>query len=215
MIAFRFGTGRENKIIGLIKAVLAIALGTYLIVTKANAMELVVQIIAGVIVLVNLFAFLIGLKYPAIQMSSGSLFSLLLALLLFSFAGPVSTVLRYIIGGFLFLSGGSQVFALISSRGMMGLGYFSLVIPVLMILGGCLFFSEEMIGNDIMGLMIGVAVIMYGVSKIITVLRVNKVFSRKRDAVEQNYSQPEKPQEGKWQKFDDSSIKDVDFEKVD
>ena len=72
-----------------------------------------------------------------------------------------------------------------------------------------------MIGNDIMGLMIGVAVIMYGVSKIITVLRVNKMFSRKRDAVEQNYSQPEKPQEGKWQKFDDSSIKDVDFEKVD
>lgn len=210
MIAFGFGSVRENKIIGLIKAGLAIALGTYLIITKANAMELVVQIIAGVIVLVNLFAFVIGLKYPAMQMSSGSLFSLLLAVLLFSFAGPISAVLRYIIGGFLFLAGGSQVFALISSRGMMGMGYLSLIVPVLMILGGCLFFSEELIGNDIMGLMVGVAIIMYGVSKVITVLKMNK-----ENKVNKENPQPEKTQETKWQKFDDSSIKDVDYEKVD
>lgn len=215
MIAFRFGFGNENKTIGLIKAGLAIALGTYLIITKANAMELVVQIIAGVILLVNVFTFLLGLKYPAMQMSSGSLFSLLIALLLFSFSGPVSAVLRYIIGGFLFLAGGSQVFALLGSRGMMGMGYLSLVVPVLMLLGGCLFFSEELIGNDIMGLMVGVAIVFYGVSKLVTVLKVNKVFSRNTGAQEQTYSKTDKPQEGKWQKFDDSSIKDVDYEKVD
>lgn len=213
MLTFRFGY--ENKYVGLIKAALAIALGTYLIATKANAMELVVQIIAGVILLANVFSFLLALKFPALQQSSGSLFSLVLALLLFVLAEPISTVLRYIIGGFLFLAGGSQVLAHLGSGGARGMGYFSLSFSVLMILGGCLFFSEELIGNDIMGLMVGVAILMYGVSKLLRVLKLNKFFSGKKGSDEQTYIKPEKPQETPWQSFGGGQVKDVDYEKVD
>jgi uncharacterized membrane protein HdeD (DUF308 family) len=210
-----FGFGRENKVSGLIKALVAIAFGAYLIITKANAMELVVQIIAGAIMLMGAFSFLLGLRFPAMQIMAGSsLFGILAGGLLFVFAGPISAVLRYIIGGFLFLSGGSQIFSLLRARGSLRFGLLSFTLPVLMVLGGCLFFSEELIGNDIMGLMVGVAIIMYGVSKLMTVLRLNGLLNQKT-RTQRKSSEPRKSQAGKWEKLDDGSIKDVDYEKVD
>ena len=88
MLIFNIGktSPSGNNLSGIIKAVVAVALGAFLIITKANAMELVVQIIAGGIIGVNVVAFLISLKFPAMQMSSGSLMSVLIALLLFSFS---------------------------------------------------------------------------------------------------------------------------------
>lgn len=210
MIAFRFGY--ENKTIGLIKALMAIALGVFLIVTKANAMQMVVQIIAGVILVINAVAFLLSIKYPQTMMSSGSVMSVLIALLLFVFSGPVSAVLRYILGGFLFLAGGSQVLALLGARNQQGAGVVSFVMPVLMLLGGCMFFSEELIGNDIMGLMVGVACIVYGVSKLITVIRLNRGRSQQNEAPRADQG---KTRIDGWAKPGESSVKDVDYEKVD
>jgi uncharacterized membrane protein HdeD (DUF308 family) len=209
MIAFKFGY--ENKTIGLIKALLAIALGVFLIVTKANAMQMVVQIIAGVILVANVVAFLLSLKYPQ-MMSSGSVMSVLMALLLFAFSGPVSAILRYVLGGFLFLAGGSQVLALLGAGNQQGGGALSFVMPVLMLLGGCLFFSEELIGNDIMGLMVGVACIMYGFSKLITVIRLNKGRSQQDEAPRADQG---KTRIDRWDKPGKDSVKDVDYEKVD
>lgn len=209
-----FGYGKENKVIGLLKAVLAIALGVYLIITKANAMELVVQIIAGVILGANVVAFLISLKFPAMQMSSGSFMSILIALLLFSFSDPISAILRYIIGGFLFIAGGSQMFALMNDRSAYGMRTLSFVMPVLMLLGGCLLFSEELIGNDIMGLMVGVAIIMYGISKLVTIFRLNFLCSQKKTQKTVR-PQPEEKRDDGWHKIDEGLVKDVDYEKVD
>jgi uncharacterized membrane protein HdeD (DUF308 family) len=209
MIAFKFGY--ENKTIGLIKALLAIALGVFLIVTKANAMQMVVQIIAGVILVANVVAFLLSLKYPQ-MMSSGSVMSVLMALLLCAFSGPVSAILRYVLGGFLFLAGGSQVLALLGAGNQQGGGALSFVMPVLMLLGGCLFFSEELIGNDIMGLMVGVACIMYGFSKLITVIRLNKGRSQQDEAPRADQG---KTRIDRWDKPGKDSVKDVDYEKVD
>ena len=208
-MVFRFGY--ENKTIGLIKSLLAIALGAFLIVTKANAMQMVVQIIAGAILVVNVVAFLLSLKYPQ-MMSSGSVMSVLIALLLFAFSGPVSAVLRYVLGGFLFLAGGSQVLALLGMRNQQGSGALSFVMPVLMLLGGCMFFSEELIGNDIMGLMVGVACIIYGFSKLITVIRLNKGRSQQDDAPRADQG---KTRIDGWAKPGKDSVKDVDYEKVD
>jgi uncharacterized membrane protein HdeD (DUF308 family) len=210
MMVFRFGY--ENKTIGLIKSLLAIALGAFLIVTKANAMQMVVQIIAGAILVVNVVAFLLSLKYPETMMSSGSVMSALIALLLFAFSGPVSAVIRYVLGGFLFLAGGSQVLALLGMRNQQGSGALSFVMPVLMLLGGCLFFSEELIGNDIMGLMVGVACIIYGFSKLITVIRLNKGRSQQDDAPRADQG---KTRIDGWAKPGKDSVKDVDYEKVD
>ena len=58
------------------------------------------------------------------------------------------------------------------------------LIPVLTLLGGGLFFSEELIGNDIMGMTIGVACILYGISKCVTVLKLRKTQSSSQQYVQ-------------------------------
>jgi uncharacterized membrane protein HdeD (DUF308 family) len=210
MIIFR--STQENKISNYLKAALYVAFGVYLIVAKVNAMELIVQIIAGGALIMGVVSFLIGLRFTSLQMlSSSAIFSVLLSLLLFAFAGPISAIIRYILGVILLLSGGSQTFSIMSGQGNYRFGAVSYLLPIIMVLGGCMFFSEELIGNDIMGLMAGVAFIMFGLTKIMRALKLNK----KRPASRQTYSQQEKPQAGGWTKFDDSTIKDVDYEKVD
>jgi hypothetical protein len=63
--------------------------------------------------------------------------------------------------------------------------------------------------------MVGVAILMYGVSKLLRVLKLNKLFSGKKESDEQTYIKQEKPQETPWQSFGGGQVKDVDYEKVD
>ena len=153
MIIFSTGRGfrNETKLAGTIKALFAIALGVCLIVTKANAMTLVVQIVSVMIMAMGVVPLFLSMKYPVMQeLASGSLFRILISVLLFSFADPVASVLRYILGGILCLVGLSQITNLLSMRNSFAGGVLPFVIPVLLLAGGAMFFSEELIGNDIM-----------------------------------------------------------------
>lgn len=174
-----FSTGRnfrsESKLTGGIKALFAIALGVSLIVTKANAMTLVVQAVSVGIMALGIVPLILSMKYPAMQeLASGSFFRILISVLLFTFAGPVAAVIRYIIGGILCLVGMSQIMNFFSMSKASAGGYMPFVIPVLLLAGGVMFFSEELIGNDIMGLIAGIAFILYGVNKGWSVLKKDK-----------------------------------------
>ena len=177
MIIFSTGRGfrNETKLAGTIKALFAIALGVCLIVTKANAMTLVVQIVSVMIMAMGVVPLFLSMKYPVMQeLASGSLFRILISVLLFSFADPVASVLRYILGGILCLVGLSQITNLLSMRNSFAGGVLPFVIPVLLLAGGAMFFSEELIGNDIMGLVAGAAFIFYGSYKGVSVIKRSK-----------------------------------------
>lgn len=174
-----FSTGRnfrsESKLTGGIKALFAIALGVSLIVTKANAMTLVVQAVSVGIMALGIVPLILSMKYPAMQeLASGSFFRILISVLLFTFAGPVAAVIRYIIGGILCLVGISQIMNFFSMPNGSSVGSMQFVVPVLLLAGGVMFFSEELIGNDIMGLIAGIAFILYGVNKGLGVLKKDK-----------------------------------------
>ena len=177
MIIFSTGGNfrRETKMMGSIKALFAIAIGVSLIVTKANAMTLVVQAISVGILALGVFPLILSMKYPAMQeLASGSFFRILMSVLLFTFAGPVAAVIRYILGGILCLVGISQIMNFFSMRNTSDGGYLQFVIPVLLLAGGAMFFSEELIGNDIMGLIAGIAFILYGIHKGWSVIKMDK-----------------------------------------
>ena len=175
----------ETVLSGSIKALFAIAFGVYLIVTKANAMTLVVQVLSAGILVMGVFPLLLSVKYPAMQpLASGAFFRILLSVLLFSFADPIASVIRYVIGGLLCLFGGSQIIGLLSMPNAFAGGRLPYLIPVLTLLGGGLFFSEELIGNDIMGMTIGAACILYGISKCVTVLKLRKTQSSSQQYVQ-------------------------------
>ena len=86
-----FPTG--NKLSKIIKAVLFVLLGAFLIITKANAMTMIVQIIAAGLFIFGLVSLLVGLRFSS-SIPVSSVMNFLLSVLLFSFAGPISTVLR-------------------------------------------------------------------------------------------------------------------------
>lgn len=206
--------GYSSRTTSILKAVLSIVLGVVLIVTKANAMTLVVQIIAGAILVFGVFSGIVSYKMSA-SFPINSIMSALISILVFSFAGPISAVLRYILGGILFLFGLSQTMALFGARSGMRGGFVPFVIPVLVMLAGCLFFSEELIGNDIMGLIAGIAFIIYGLSDVFAVLKVSQLNSRKKSETITRVESPSRRTAGNWHNVDEMDVKDVDYEKID
>ena len=55
--------GYKNKFSGFIRALLAIAIGIVMVVSKTNALELAVQIIAAFLVATGVVTFFIGLSH--------------------------------------------------------------------------------------------------------------------------------------------------------
>jgi len=206
---------RQRSILsGVLKAVLSVAFGVFLIVTKANAMTMVVQIIAGAIFFFGVLSFLIGLRF-AFALPLNSIINILIAVLLFYFAGPVSAALRYVLGGLLCLFGLRQVITLFSVRAGLRGGFLLYVVPVLLILAGAMFFSEELIGNDIMGLIAGIAFILYGLSDLFALFKINQILSQKNSGKIDRVDEQHGSSAGGWGKVDNMDVKDVDYEKVD
>ena len=211
MLIFQSG---NNKLTKVIKALLFIALGVFLIATKANAMTMVLQVIAAGIFAVGVISFLAGMRFAS-AIPVNAIMNILIAVLLFSFAGPISTVLRYIIGGLLCLFGISQTLKMMSLGATLRGGFLPYIIPVFSLLLGALFFSEELIGNDIMGLVVAILFIMYGVSSLLATFKVYKLFMKKTDNVSRGPEKTSAKVGGGWFDVDDQNVKDVDYEKVD
>lgn len=208
-----FPTG--NNITRIIKAVLFVILGAFLIITKANAMTMIVQAIAVGLFAFGLVSLLFGLRVSS-SIPVSAITNFLLSVLLFSFAGPIATVLRYILGGILCLFGVSQTLKMLSGRSVFAGSFLTFVVPVFALALGALFFSEELIGNDIMGLIIGILFILYGLSSLMTTLKLYRFFTRKNpENISRGPEQTTSKVSGEWHKVDDQDIKDVDYEKVD
>ena len=204
-----------NNLSKIVKAVLFMILGVALIVTKANAMTMAVQILAAGICVFGVFSLVMGLRFTA-AIPVNSIMSILIATLVFYFAGPISAVLRYIFGGLLCLFGVSQTLKLFSMRSMFGGSFIPFIVPVFAMLLGALFFSEELIGNDIMGLIVGILFILYGASTLLMILKFNKLMAQVNpENISRGSSQSAAKKSDGWYKVDNQDVKDVDYEKVD
>lgn len=201
--------GYQNKFSGPFKALIAIAFGVFLIATGVNAMKLVVQIISVCIFVYGIFSFILGLRNNTSQMLvPSSIINIAISLLMFTFAGPISTVIRYILGSILFLLGLYQTLVLFSARKEINAGVLPFIMPMVIMVAGCLFFSQELIGNDLMGHLAGIAFVLYGVSELFASVKMNQVITRMN-------SGKAEAADGKWLQVENKSAKDVDYEKVD
>lgn len=196
--------------VSLFKSILFLLVGVIMIIAKTDAMELIVQLLGGLMLILGILpvflSLIIGRLGVFSLLFSSSLPNIVIAVLLLVFSGPVSAVIRYVLGGLMLVGGIFQLFSVYRLRGTVRGGYFVYVIPVLLILLGILFFSPSIIGRDIFGLIAGIAFVLYGISGLITYFRPSvktKVNADKGDAV----------------KIDDgSSVQDaeeVDYWKVD
>lgn len=205
MITFGF----RNKIGGFGRAIAALVLGVLLVVSPDKSVALVVKFFACFLIasgLVSLVTGIVNRKDSSRDlMYVNSAVDILLGVFVFVFAGAIGHFILFLIGGLLLVFGIFQIIALFSARRYVGMGIFAFLLPALACIGGALLFFNPF-SRHIMGIIAGVALIVYGISE----LQANWKMHKAMDAFEKGFDPDanfaSKPQDG---------LKDVTVEKVD
>lgn len=174
--------GYKNKFSGLLRAVVAIAVGTIMIVSKTDAMVLIVRIIAAFIFASGLVSLLVGYKNRQdgrmSLMGVNGIVDLVISGLAFAFAPIVAGLVVYIIGFILLGFGLFQLITIGSASRVMRMGVFAFVMPVLTLLAGAFLLARPAFLGTAVGAVAGVALVIYGVSELVSSLKMRQAINQ-------------------------------------
>lgn len=202
--------GYNSRFSSPMRALVFVALGILMIVAKADAMELVVKIFAAFILAAGIVSIFVGFRQKKEGTMPLSFFNALtnvvIAALLFIFSGFVAKFVSYLLGFVLFGFGMFQLSVLMSMRKNVQVSIAAYILPVLVTLAGVvIFFFPEFFGQSL-GLIAGIALIVYGASDLMSAFKMK---SAKGDNVT---PAPETPAENPSEPIE---AKEVEYEKVD
>ena len=213
MITFGYG----NKFSAPLRALLFVALGVLMIVAKADAMQIFVKIIAAFMLAAGVVSIFVGFK----QRKDGTMplsfynaaINILISVRMFVFSEFVAGFVSYLLGFILFGFGLFQIVVLLSMRQHVKLGLAAYATPLIVAtIGAMIFFSPKFLGQSL-GIIAGVALIIYGLSDFIASFRVRSAMEAENltsaPAPENN------PDEQEGESLVPTDAKEVDFEKVD
>lgn len=171
--------GYNSRFSSPLRALVFVALGMLMIVAKADAMEIVVKIVAAFILAAGLVSAFVGFKQKKEGLMPLSIFNaatnIAVAVLLFVFSAVVSKFVSYLLGFVLFGFAMFQLSVLASMRKHVQLSIAAYVLPALVaVVGLLLFFYPKFFGQSL-GLIAGIALIMYGLSDIISAFRMKSI----------------------------------------
>ena len=181
--------GYKNKFSGLLRAIVAIAIGIIMIVSKTDAMVLIVRIIASFVFASGLVSLLVGYKnrrdgrMPL--MGVNGIVDLVISGLAFAFAPVVAGLVVYIIGFILLGFGLFQLITIGSASRVMRMGVFAFVMPVLVFLAGAFLLARPAFLGTAVGTVAGVALIIYGVSVLVSSLKMRQAIDQYGEADDQ------------------------------
>lgn len=197
--------GYKNRFSGLIRALFAIAVGVVMVVSKTNALELAVRIIAAFLVATGVVTFFLGLKGRSggenNLMTVNAVVDVLLGILLFLFPSFVVNIMIYIIGFALLGFGLFQIISLVSAIRVYHVGLWSFVMPVIVVIAGGFLVARPSFIGEAIGIVAGVSLIIYGASELVSSWKMRKAIDK---------MDTEAPGQE-----DVAKAEDVDFEKVD
>ena len=170
--------GYNSKFSSILRSLSAIAIGLVMVVST-NATVTVVKIIAAFLFAAGVVSFIYGYvnrKNGAMTlMSVNAAVDIVIGLLLFLFPTAVAGVIVTLIGVAVLIFGIIQLIVLTGTMSLVGMGGFSLILCIFALIGGItlLFnpFSER-----VMSLLAGILLIVYGVSDLISMFRVQVKF---------------------------------------
>lgn len=205
--------GYSSKFSAPLRALLFVALGVLMIVAKADAMEIVVKIIAAFMLAAGIVSVFVGFKQRKDGTMPLSFFNaatnIVIAVLLFAFSDFVAGFVSYLLGLILFGFGLFQIFVLLSMRQQVKLRFAAYMTPLFVtLIGAMIFFSPKFLGQSL-GIIAGAALIIYGLSDLISSFRVRSAMEAEEVAPENN------PGEQEEESLVPTDAKEVDFEKVD
>lgn len=203
--------GYKNKFSGLLRAVVAIAIGVVMVVSRTDAMVLAVRIIAAFLLASGIVSLLVGYRNRQNNqmplMGVNGVVDIVIALLVFIFPHFVAGLIVYLIGFVLIGFGIFQLITLASANKVMKVGLMAFVMPVLVLLAGAFLLARPAFIGTAVGTVAGAALIVYGVSELLSSWKMKKAM----DEYEIHQTKTEEP----INEDPMSEVKDVDYEKVD
>ena len=204
--------GYKNKFSGFLRAVAAIAIGLIMVISRTDAMVLVVRIVAAFLLASGIVSFLVGYRDrqngQRPLMGVNGAVDILVASLIFIFPQFVAGLIVYLIGFALLGFGIFQLIALVSANKVMKVGVFGFVMPVLVLLAGAFLLARPAFIGTAIGTVAGIALIVYGLSELMSSWKMKQAI----DEYEIRF--PQQPEMKDTEK-PASGVRDVDYEKVD
>ena len=164
--------GYKNKFNGPLRALTAIAIGVVMVISKTNALELAVRIIAAFLIASGAVSMIVGYR----NRSNGTLglmgfngvVDIVLGVMLFMFPGFVSGLLIYLIAFALICFGLFQIIGLFSANRVMSVGLWSFVLPFLVLSAGVFLITRPSFVGEAIGVVAGASLIVYGASELLS-----------------------------------------------
>ena len=154
------------------------AVGVVMVISKTNALNLAVQIIAAFLIASGVVSLAVGYKNRANGtfplMAVNTVVDILIALVLFMFPGFFANLLVYLIAFALLGFAVFQLLALGSASRVLGMGALAFVLPVLVLLSGLFLIANPSFLGSAVGIVAGVALIIYGVSELLSSWKMRK-----------------------------------------
>lgn len=207
--------GYRNKLNGPLRAAVAIAIGVVMVVSKTNALELAVRIVAAFLVASGVVSFVYGYfkrKEGAMSlMGFNAVVDIVLGVLIFLWPGVVANLILYIVGFALLGFGLFQIITLVSANRVLSVGVGTFILPALVVLAGGFLLARPSFVGEAIGAFAGAALIVYGASELLSSWKMNKVMK------EYEFRQTEKldEQPAEEEETVPTEVRDVEFEKVD
>lgn len=203
--------GYKGKFNGLMRALTAIAIGVVMVWSKANALNIAVQIIAAFLVASGVVSFVVGYRNrengSLALMGVNAIVDVLLGLMLFLFPGFFAGLLVYLIAFVLIGFGLFQLVALGSANSVFRMGALAFILPVIVLLLGIFLLIRPSFIGEAMGIVAGVALMVYGISELLSSWKMKKAIDEYEIKFPSEHPET-KPEE-------ETPVKDVDYEKVD
>ena len=211
-----FTFGYKSRFTGPLRALTALAIGVVMVVSKANALNLAVRIIAAFLMASGIVSLAVGYKNRQngtfSLMAFNTVVDIFLAMILFMFPGFFANLLVFLIAFALLGFGAFQLISLASANRIFKVGLTAFLLPVVVLLFGFfLLVNPSFIGSAV-GVVAGVALIIYGVSELLSSWKMRQAI----DEYEIKYpSQKETKEDEPKVSGPLHDVKDVDYEKVD
>lgn len=204
--------GYKNRFSGWLRAVVALAIGIVMVVSRTDAMVLVVRIIAAFLLASGIVSLAVGYKNRQNNqlplMGVNGIVDIVIALLVFIFPNFVAGLIVYLIGFVLIGFGLFQLITLASANKVLKVGVAAFVMPILVLLAGAFLLARPTFIGSAVGVVAGAALIVYGASELLSSWKMKKAI----DEYEIRQTRTEEPAE---QENPLADVKDVDYEKVD
>ena len=170
--------GYSNRFKGPIRALTALAIGIVMVVSKTNALNLVVQIIAAFLIASGVVTLAVGYKNRANGsfplMAVNTIVDIILASVLFAYPAFFANLLVYLIAFVLIGFGFFQLLSIGSASRIFGMGIFAFVLPALVLFSGFFLLANPSFLGSAVGVVAGVALILYGVSELLSSWKMRK-----------------------------------------